>query len=98
MFCLEIVLKTKYIFLALDIWECSSLVEHSNADREVSGSIPLLPFSIIMRYFSKDFRCLKYINVVNYFELPRHMNNDFLSNFHCNLSPAFLFLGNKWFA
>ena len=29
---LEIVLKTKYIFLALGMWECSSVVEHSTAD------------------------------------------------------------------
>ena len=57
------------------------MVEHSTADREVSGSIPLLPFFIIMRYLSKDFRCLKYINIVHYFELPRNMNNDFLLNF-----------------
>ena len=35
MVCLEIVLKTKYIFLALSMWECSSEVEHSTADREV---------------------------------------------------------------
>ena len=57
------------------------MVEHSTVDREVSGSIPLAPFFITARYLSKDFRCLKYINLVNYFELPRHMNNDFLSNF-----------------
>ena len=57
------------------------MVEHSTVDREVSDSIPLAPFFIIARYLSKDFRCLKYINLVNYFELPRHMNNDFLSNF-----------------
>ena len=29
---LEIVLETKYIFIALDMWECSSLIEHSTAD------------------------------------------------------------------
>ena len=57
------------------------MVEHSTADREVGGSIPLAPFFIIVRYLSKDFRCLKYINLVHYFELPRHMNNDFFSNF-----------------
>ena len=56
------------------------MVEHSTADREVGGPIPLAPFFIIVRYLSKDFRCLKYINLVHYFELPRHMNNDFLSN------------------
>ena len=74
------------------------MVEHSTADREVGGSIPLAPFFIIVRYLSKDFRCLKYINLVHYFELPRHMNNDFFFEFHCNLSPAIVFLGNKWFA
>ena len=57
------------------------MVEHSTADRVVSGSIPLLPFFIIMRYLSKDFRCLKYINIFHYFDLPRHMNNYFLLNF-----------------
>ena len=41
MVCLEIVLKTKYILLALGMWECSSVVEHSVADRDVAGSIPL---------------------------------------------------------
>ena len=57
--CLEIVLKTKYIFLALGMWECSSMVEHSTADREVCGSIPLAPFFITVDYLSKDFRHLK---------------------------------------
>ena len=57
--CLEIVLKTKYILLALRMWECSSVVEHSTADREVSGSIPLAPFFITMDYLSKDFRSFK---------------------------------------
>ena len=73
--------KTKYMILALGMWECSSVVEHSTVYREVGGSIPLAPFFIIVRYLSKDFRCLKYINLVHYFELPRHMNNDFSSNF-----------------
>ena len=41
--------QTKYIFLALGIWECSSVVEHSTINREVSGSIPLAPFFIIVR-------------------------------------------------
>ena len=59
MVCLEIVLKTKYIFLALAMWECSSAVEHSIADREVSGSILLAPFFIIPGYLLKDFRRLK---------------------------------------
>ena len=63
------------------MWECGSVVEHLTADREVGGSIPLAFFFIIVRYLSKNFRCLKYINLVHYFELPRHMNNDFLSNF-----------------
>ena len=59
MVCLEIVLKTKYIFLALGMWECSSVVEHSTGDREVGGSIPLAPFFIIWCYLSKDFKRLK---------------------------------------
>ena len=59
MVCLEIVLKTKYIFLGLGMWKCSSEVEHSTADREVGGSIPLAPFFIIVGYLSKDFRHLK---------------------------------------
>ena len=52
---LEMVLETKFIFTALGMWEFSSVVEHSTADREVGGSIPLAPFSIIMGYLSKDF-------------------------------------------
>ena len=59
MVCLEIVLKTKYIFLVLGMWECSSVVEHSTADREFGGSIPLPPFFNIVGYLSKDFRHLK---------------------------------------
>ena len=47
-FFMEIVLKTKYLFIALGMWECSSVVEHSTADREVGGSIPLAPFFIIV--------------------------------------------------
>ena len=56
---LEIVLETKFIFTALGMWECSSVVKHSTADREVGGSIPLAPCSIIMGYLSKRFRRLK---------------------------------------
>ena len=48
MFFLEIVLKTKYLCIALAMWECSSVVEHSTADREVGGSIPLAHFFIIV--------------------------------------------------
>ena len=48
MFFLEIVFKTKYLCIALGMLECSSVVEHSNADREVGDSIPLAPFFIIM--------------------------------------------------
>ena len=55
MFFLEIVLKTRYLCIALGMWECSSVVEHSSAVREVGGSIPLDPFSFIMGYLSKDF-------------------------------------------
>ena len=51
---LEIVLETKYIFIALGIRKCSSVVEHSTADQEVGGSIPFAPFCIIMGYLSKD--------------------------------------------
>ena len=51
--------QTKYIFLALGVWECSSVVEHSTVDREISGTIPLAPFFIIVGYLLKDFRCLK---------------------------------------
>ena len=46
MLYLEIVLETKYIFIALGMWECSSVVEHLTADREVGGSIPLAPCSL----------------------------------------------------
>ena len=59
MLYLEIVLETKYIFIALGMLECNSVVEHSTADREVGGSIPLAPCSIIMGYLSKGFRRLK---------------------------------------
>ena len=59
MVCVDIVLKTKYIFVALGMWECSSVVEHSAADREVGGSIPLAPIFIIVGYLSKEFRSLK---------------------------------------
>ena len=54
MIFLKIVLKTKYLCIAFGMWECSSVVEHSTADREVGGSIPLAPFCIIMGYLSKD--------------------------------------------
>ena len=59
MFFLEIFLKTKYLCIALGMWECSSVVEHSTADREVGGSIPLPLFFITIRYLSKDVRRLK---------------------------------------
>ena len=36
-FFLEIVLKTKNLSIALGMWECSSVVGHSTADREVGG-------------------------------------------------------------
>ena len=48
MFFLEIVFKTKCLCIALGMLECSSVVEHSTADREVGGSIPLAPFFIIV--------------------------------------------------
>ena len=47
-FFLEIVLKTKYLSIALGMSECSSMAEHSTADLEVGGSIPLAPFFIIV--------------------------------------------------
>ena len=59
MVSLEIVLKTGYIFLALGMWECSSVVEHSTGDPEVIVSIPLVLFFMIVGYMSKNFRCLK---------------------------------------
>ena len=59
MVCLEIFLKTKYIFFMLGMWECSSVVEHLSADREVGSSIPLAPFFILLGYLSKDFRYFK---------------------------------------
>ena len=47
-FFLKIVFKTKYIFLASGMWECSSVVEHSTAYLEVGGLIALAPFFIIV--------------------------------------------------
>ena len=58
-FCLEIVVTSKYFFLAFCMCKVSSVVEHSTADQEVGGSIPLAPFFIIMDYLSKDFTRLK---------------------------------------
>ena len=48
MFFLEIVLRTKNNCIALGMWECSSVAEHSTADEEVGGSIPRGPFFIIV--------------------------------------------------
>ena len=45
--------------LLVSMWECSSEVEHSTADRGVGSSVPLAPFFIIVGYLSKDFRHLK---------------------------------------
>ena len=59
MLYLEIVLETKYIFIALGMLECNSVVEHSTADREVGGSVPLAHFFITICYLSKDVRRLK---------------------------------------
>ena len=50
MLYLEIVLKTKYIFLALGTSECSLVIEQSTAYREVGGSIPFVPFFSTMGY------------------------------------------------
>ena len=82
---LEIVLETKYIFFPVGMWECSSVVEHSTADREAGISIPLPPFSIIIIMVTcrKFFDVLKknLYQLVHYFELRRHMNNAFSSYF-----------------
>ena len=59
MVCLEIAFKTKYVFFTLGKWKCSLVVEHSTADRQVRGSIPLALFFITICYLSKDFRRLK---------------------------------------
>ena len=48
MFFLEIDLKTKYLSIAFGMSKCSSMAEHSTADRELGGSIPLAPFFIIV--------------------------------------------------
>ena len=45
--------------LRVSMWECSSVVEHSTADPEVGGSIPLAHFFVIVGCLSKDFRSLK---------------------------------------
>ena len=57
------------------------MVEHSTADREVGGSIPLAPFFIIIGFRSKDFRRLNLtlVLIVHYFEVRRHMNNAYSS-------------------
>ena len=39
--------------LTVGMWECSSVVEHSTAYREVGGSIPLAPFFIIVGLFAE---------------------------------------------
>ena len=46
--------QNEVYLLSGGMWECSSVVEHSTADREVGGSIPLAPFCIITGYLSKD--------------------------------------------
>ena len=64
---LEMVLETNFILtalamylcIALAMWECSSVVEHSTADQEVAGSIPLARYFITICYLSKDVRRLK---------------------------------------
>ena len=55
MVCSQNVLKTKYIFFPVGMWECSSVVEYSTADREVGGSTPLASFCIIMVTCRKTF-------------------------------------------
>ena len=59
------------------------MVEHTTADRDVGGSVPLAAFCIIMRYLSKDI-CrlnLTLVLTVHFFELRRHMNPAFSSYF-----------------
>ena len=48
MFFLEIILKTKYLCIALGLRDCTSVVEQSTAVREVCGSITLASFFIIV--------------------------------------------------
>ena len=57
------------------------MVEHSTAVREVSGSIRLLPSSLLWVYLLKDFRRsnLRLVLLVHYFDLRRHMNHAFSS-------------------
>ena len=52
---LEIDLENKYIFIAFGMLECSSVIEHSTADREVGGLIPLASCCIIMVTCRKTF-------------------------------------------
>ena len=42
--------QNQVYLLSVGLWECSSVVQHSFADREVGGSIPLAPFFIIVGY------------------------------------------------
>ena len=61
LFFFEIFLKIKYRWIALGMWECSSVVEHTTSDREVGGSIPLAPFFIIVcllveRFYTFEFK------------------------------------------
>ena len=84
MIFLEIVLETKYIFIALGMWECSSVVEHSTADREVGGSIPLPPFFITIGYLSKHVRRLKDL-FSSLFSTTKALEYCLFVVFHCNI-------------
>ena len=84
MIFLEIVLKTKYLCIAWGMWECSSVVEHSTADREVGGSIPLPLFLITIGYLPKDVRRLKDL-FSSLFSTTKALEYCFFVVFHFNL-------------
>ena len=81
---LEMDLEAKFIFTALGMWECSSVVEHSTADREVGGSIPLPLFLITIGYLSKDVRRLKDL-FSSLFSTTKALEYCFFVVFHFNL-------------
>ena len=60
------------------------MVEHSTADREVGGSIPLAPFFITICYLSKDVRRLKDL-FSSLFSTSKAHKHCFLVVLHFNL-------------
>ena len=84
MLYLEIVLETKYIFIALGMLECILVVEHSTADREVGGSVPLAPLLITIGYLSKDIRRLKDL-LISLFSTTKAHEYCFFVVLHFNL-------------